>query len=186
MIAQISMKRVCLINESLRGKHSSSLRILTNVECLLPRDEVEKSFINVRAGAHANYPKAIMESMATADALVIAFPLFVYTLSGALTRLLENFAAYVGCIRTTHNHPKVYAIVNCGFVMPQTNEETLSVLKNYCYRLGFVWRFAVSIGRGPLSVIMKEIPLLNRGMRKGFAEMAAASEGKGSATRRQC
>lgn len=173
MKSEAPLRRVCLILGSLRGKSSSSLRFLGEVDRLLPDGEFGKDFVTVKATTNGCYPRDILESLAEADAIVIAFPLFVYSIPGGLTRLLEDYSAHVAHAAGGHKRSKVYGIVNCAFVMPETNEDAIRVLQNFCRRLELEWRFAVSIGCGPVSAIAKDVPLLNTKLRKGFRDIVA-------------
>jgi putative NADPH-quinone reductase len=98
----------------------------------------------------APYPDDALSAMRNADVIVMAFPLFVYSLPGALVRLLED---YWICFRNAgdrHTAARMYAIVNCAFTEPEINEDAIRVVKSFCRKLGITWRFAVSIGCGPL------------------------------------
>jgi hypothetical protein len=165
------VKRICFINGSLRGKAASSLKFLRGVDKLLSDTEFEKPIITVRALMPGGYPEEILKMMGNADALVIAFPLFCYSLPGALMRLLEDYSAYARQNGTRHE-TRVYAIVNCAFAEPAINAEAIRVMQNFCRRAGLEWRFALAIGCGPVAVLASVIPLLNMRIRKGFREIA--------------
>jgi hypothetical protein len=167
------MKSVCLINGSLRGKKASSLQFMDDIDRRLPEAEYAKTTIRLKARPRGGYPVSTMASLATADALVLVFPLYAYALPGALTRLLEEFRAYVSA-GNAHNHgAKVYAIVNCGFPRPVVFDECIRVLKNFCRRLSLDWRFAVCISTGPVVAATRKLPFVNPKLKKGLAAISA-------------
>ena len=164
------MKRICFINGSLRGEAASSLRFLQGLDRLLGDKEFEKPIITVKAMMPGAYPEEMLKMMGSARALVVAFPLFSYSLPGALMRLLEDYNAYAKQ-NVSRSLTRVYAIVNCAFAAPEINAEAIRVMRNFCRSAGLEWRFALSIGCGPLAALTSGIPLLNMRIRKGFREI---------------
>ncbi len=177
------MKRICLINGSLRGEAASSLRFLRGVDRLLDDREFEKSILTVQALVPGAYPEEMLKILGSAHALVIAFPLFSYSIPGALMRLLEDYNEYANRNRGRCAAGRVYAIVNCGFAEPEINAEAIRVMRNFCRSAGLEWRFALSIGCGPVAVMTGFIPLLNMRIRKGFREIAEDIRRDGNETR---
>jgi hypothetical protein len=165
------VKRICFINGSLRGEAASSLRFLQGLDRLLGDKKFEKSIITVKAMMPGAYPEEMLKMMGSAHALVVAFPLFSYSLPGALMRLLEDYNAYAKQ-NVSRSVTRVYAIVNCAFAAPEINAEAIRVMRNFCRSAGLEWRFALSIGCGPLAALTSGIPLLNMRIRKGFREIS--------------
>lgn len=170
------MKRICLINGSLRGKKASSRALLNDIAGLLPDAEYVKTTVAVRARPKGGYPPAVLQWIATADALVLVFPLYAYALPGALMRLLEEYRSYVRSGNGHNPGAKVYAIVNCGFPRPVVFDECIRVLKNLCRRLSLDWRFAVCICAGPVVVMTKRAPLLDLTLKRGLAAIVSDLE----------
>ncbi len=152
------MKKICFINGSLMGKKSSSLVFLNDLQKLFPKSEYEKEFIAVKSKIKEGYPEDAIKKIAAADAVLMAFPLYSYCLPGGLMRLLEEYYHYAKN-NPYNKNARVYAIVNCGFVLPETNTEAIRVMKNFCQRLSINWRFAVAIGCGPAVIMTKFIDL---------------------------
>jgi hypothetical protein len=165
------MKKICLLNGSLRGKDSSSLQFLNRVSANMGANDFQIDRLTVPAGLNGHSSTETLAVMADADVLVVAFPLFYYTLPGVITQLLEDFGHQIqngGC----HNkRMKVYAIVNCGFPEPRINEEAIRVMKNFCARLGLVYGFSIAIGTGPVTVMTIKAPFLNRRLKRAFRRM---------------
>ena len=170
------MKRICLINGSLRGHRAASLEFLRDIEGRLPDTEYVKTVVTVKARPKGGYPPAVLEQLAAADALVLVFPLYTYALPGALTRLLEEYCAYAGSGKEGTRSTRVYAIVNCGFPRPVIFDECIRVLRNFCRRLSLDWRFAVCISSGPVVVATKRVPFLDLKLKRGFAAIASDLE----------
>lgn len=161
--------RVCLVNGSLRGPKASSNRFLARIERFLDPAKIEVAHLSVRAKLPNGYPEETVASLNSADAVVLAFPLFSYCLPGATIRLLEEWARYAK-FRPAGGGTRVYVLVNCGYADPKVNEEAIRVVRNFCVRLGLDWRFAVAIGCGPAVLMTAPIDLRLRRALKSVAE----------------
>ena len=167
------MKSICLVNGSLRGKKASSLELLHDVESRLPDTDYATKIVSVRAKVQGSYPLETLRDLATADALILVFPLFTYGIPGALMRLLEDYCSYAGSGNDYNREAKVYAIVNCGFPRPVIFSECVRTLRNFCRRLSLDWRFAVCISSGPVVVMTKRVPFLDLKLKRAFAAIAS-------------
>jgi hypothetical protein len=168
------MKKVCLVNGSLRGKQAASLEFLKDLSRQLPDMDYAKTILTVRARVKESYPENMLESLARADALVIIFPLHNYGLPGALMRFLEDYYQYIKDGHQYKKEARVYVIVNCAFPRPEaTTGEAIRVVKNFCRRLSLNWRCAVCIGTGPVVVMTKRVPFLYPKLKKAYLEIAA-------------
>ena len=166
------MKKICLINGSLRGKEASSLVFLNSINGMLPDTEFNKDIINVRARVKESYPENTLKTISRADAIIMVFPLFTYGIPGALMRLLEDYCMYV----KGHTYDKavmVYLVVNCGFPRPEIMVELIRVIKNFCRRLSLDWRFAICMGGGPVAAMTMKVFLLNMKYRRAFSAIVA-------------
>jgi hypothetical protein len=167
------MKNICLVNGSLRGKKASSLEFLHDVESRLPDSEYAQKTVSVKAKVKGGYSLETLRDLATADALILVFPLFTYAIPGALMRLLEDYCSYAESGNDYNREAKVYAIVNCGFPKPVIFSECVRTLKNVCRRLSLDWRFAVCISSGPVVVLTRRVPFLDLKLKRAFAAMAS-------------
>ncbi len=167
--------RVCLVNGSLRGQKATSYRLLDRLSKFLDTSRVEATRISARARFAQSYPEEDLATLANADVVVFAFPLFVYCLSGAAIRLLEEWARFASR-RPAARRARVYVIVNCASAMPEINAEAVRVVKNFCARLGLEWRFAVAAGCGPAVLMTAPIDLkLRRALRSIAADIQTGS-----------
>ena len=161
------MKNICYINGSLRGKDASTLSFINDLDNRIG-SSYNKEFITVKAGANPAYPDEMFLKIAKADVLVFAFPLFAYSLPGALMRLVEEYWNFIQNGNTYNKNAAVYAVINCGFPVPTINREAVRVIKNLCSRLNIKWRFAVCISTGPVVVVTKKIPFLDLKLKRAF------------------
>jgi hypothetical protein len=139
----------------------------------LPDALYRKTVITVRGNAKQVYSAEILAGMAQADVLVFVFPLYGYALPGALMALLEQFHRFVLEGNALGHDVKVYAVVNCGFPRTElTTGESVRVMRNFCRRLSLYWRFAVCIGTGPVVVMTKKVPFLDRTLKKAMSAIA--------------
>lgn len=53
----------------------------------------------------------------------------------------------------------MYCLVNCGFLEGTQTRIALNIMKNYCMKLNFNWRFGVGTGGGEFMTSYKHIPL---------------------------
>lgn len=176
------VKTVCLINGSLRGRKAASLSFLQDVSRRLPDALYRKTVITVRGNAKQVYSAETLPAMAQADVLVFVFPLYGYALPGALMALLEEFHRFVLEGNALSHDVKVYAVVNCAFPRPElTTGEAVRVMRNFCRRLSLNWRFAICIGTGPVVVLTKKLPFLDRKLKKALAAIATDMTGDAGA-----
>jgi hypothetical protein len=178
------MKRVCLLNGSLRGEKASSLQFLNRISARMDAGDFHVDRFTVRAGVTGSFPHEALAVAADADVIVMAFPLFSYTLSGALTKFLEDFSFHVQEGQHYVKHAKIFAIINCGFPEPWIIEEAIRVIRNFCGRLGLCYRFSIAIGGGPVTVMTMKVPFFNLRLKEAFASLVKDA-GCGETARRE-
>ncbi len=163
------VKKVCLVNGSLRGARASSLEFLNHLSAKLTPAGFRIDWITVRPKAGGSTPQETMSSLGSADAIILAFPLFSYTLPGALTALLEDFLSWASRGGPYNMDAQVFAIVNCGFPEPWTMRESIRVVKSFCARMGLRYRFSIAVSSGPVTAMTMKVPLLNPRLKRAFA-----------------
>jgi hypothetical protein len=110
-----------------------------------------------------------MSLLGSADAIVLAFPLFSYTLSGAFTAFLEDFHSWASQGGQYNRDARVFAVINCGFPEPWIMRESIRVVKNFCAKMGLRYRFSIVISSGAVTAMTMKVPLLNPRLKKAFA-----------------
>lgn len=177
------MKTVCLVNGSPRGTKASSAEFLADIARRLPDADYTKKTVSLEAKLNGGYAVETLRDLATADALILVFPLYAYALPGALMRLLEDLSAYAGSGAEHHCSVRVYAIVNCGFPKPVIFNECVRVLRNFCRRLSLDWRFAVCISGGPVVVATRRAPFLDLKLKRALGAIATDLKSGGPAAK---
>jgi multimeric flavodoxin WrbA len=123
-----------------------------------------KTLINVRQSITAHKTHEDFESISNADALVIAFPLYIFCMPGILTRFFEDYYKYYVENKNSSKSPRVYAIVNCGFPEPGINLEAVNVIKSFCRHINANFRFGIMLGGGPMLLGAKDAPFMKKAM----------------------
>jgi hypothetical protein len=154
------MKKLVILSASpKKGEPSVSAMLSELSKDRLDRNDLQAEIIDVsKALSHC---EAAFESMRTADALLIIFPLYIFCMPGMLTRFLEDYAASVGQKRTGQ---KIYTVVNCGFPEPDINEEAIRVIKSFSHHIGAEFRFGVGFGCGGMVLGAKDAPFMKKAM----------------------
>lgn len=154
------MKRICFVNGSPKGETSSSNTLLKEVNTMVSDNEYSKYFINVTKSLKAsqkNLEDDFIE-MINADAVIFAFPLYVDCLPSIFIRFLHEFYEFAVKINSSNRNTKIYAIINCGFPEPSQNSNALRIMKNFCTKLNYKWRFGIGIGMGGMIGSTKDVP----------------------------
>lgn len=173
------MVSICVINGSLNGKKSTSLRFIKDLDHRLLQKQYKTTRVSVRAKVSGSYPVEDLLKIANAKAIVFVFPLHNYGLPGALMRLLEDYYQFIRNGSGYNLGAKVYAIVNCGYPKSEkTTGEAVRVIKNFCRRLSLSWRFAICIGTGPVVAMTKRIPFSYRPLKKAYAQITSDLQGE--------
>lgn len=160
------MRNIVLINASPKiGDESTSKYIIEMVGSHLDEAAANKIFINIRQSIIKHKTQEDFETLSKADAVIIAFPLYVFCMPGILMRFLEDYHKfYIEHGKATSN-AKVYAIVNCGFPEPGINLEAVRVIKSFCHHVNAHFRFGVLIGGGGMLLGAKDAPFMKKTMR---------------------
>lgn len=153
------MQNLVLLNGSPRLSGSTSMKMLDlfksrpGSDCSITVIEAARSILQKKQ--LRDYP-----CMAKASAIVIAFPLYVYCLPGALTEFLAGYRDY---IRDTGKQAeqKIYAVINCGFPESRINEDAALVIKHFCAEVHAEYRFSILIGSGGMLQPLKAMPSIH-------------------------
>lgn len=84
-------------------------------------------------------------ALCSADAVVLAFPLYVDALPSHLLRFLMALEEYAKA-RGPSQLPRFYAVSQCGFYEGSQNRSALDLLAHFCRRSGFRWCGGVGLG----------------------------------------
>ena len=165
--------KVTLINGSPRGKKATSLIFLEVLAELLRKEKKDGSLrintVAVDVKSEAATSTETLRAIAGSDTVIFSFPLYAYTVSAAMTRLMEDYYTFHTAGEKTQ---RLYAIVNCAFPVPDINREALRVMKCFAERCGMEWRFGIGIGGGPVVAMTKNVPLVAAKLRKAYRTIA--------------
>lgn len=159
-------KNVVLISASPKSGEPSVSEFLVSMTAGSLPDDMRISKIDVRRSISQKETERDFEAMLEADAIVFAFPLYFFCLSGMFMRFLQDFAAYCEQHSGKARSPKVYAAINCGFPEPEINGEALRVVKSFCNHTGASFRFGILIGGGGMLLGAKDAPFMKKAMTK--------------------
>ena len=154
------MNNIVLLNGSPRINGSTSMKLLELLQSQLGID-CDTKVLEVAKSINQKTQTLDYEVMAKADAIVIAFPLYVYCLPGVLVEYLSGYSDYRKSIGETLS-PKIYAVINCGFPEARINNDAALVVKSFCQEIGAEYRFSVLIGGGGMLQPMKKFPPVHK------------------------
>jgi hypothetical protein len=146
--------KILLVNGSPKPSSSASGAILDMVRAKLGEGHDIAELVPGRKGQAG--PKAL-----DADAILIAFPLYVDGLPSALLEWLTSFVAdryEAGKVTRDQRKTAVFAICNCGFYEGVQTRSALRIVRNFARRCGFSWRGGLGIGSGGMVEAVARVP----------------------------
>jgi len=154
------MKNIILLNGSPQMRGSTSMKMLDLFKDCLGND-FRSSIIEVGKSILQKNQLQAYENMEKADAIVLAFPLYVYCLPGVLEEFLVGYRDYI-CNTGKVVGQKIYAIINCGFPESHINEDAALVIKSFCNEINAEYRFSILIGGGGMLQPLRLLPSVNK------------------------
>lgn len=153
--------RIALINGSPKWKNSASAFLLKELSEKL----ADCVCTEISLHARGTDTGAAVSELLEADALTLAFPLYV---DGVPSHLLAKLCE-MQCLLDGKKLLSVYAIVNCGFFEGQQSKVALRIVENWCARCGFDWCGGIGIGGGGMLLSLRNVPA-GYGPRKPVSE----------------
>lgn len=137
------MEQVLLLNASPRSTESSSAIYLSHLETALKKQEVSCSSVTLSSDNHHELGDQLFHS----DKVVMAFPLY----ADCIPSTLLSFWNYIEQQASEYNtRPKIYVVINCGYLEHTDNDIAISIVKQFCIQVGFEYGFALKIGSGEM------------------------------------
>jgi multimeric flavodoxin WrbA len=175
------LKQVCLINGSPRGENSCSRYLIDVIRQLLEDNGIRSEIINI-VNCQKNY-SLLNENLAMihqSDCLIFVFPLYIDAIPSHMLDFLDQLDQFHRSQPAQRRQqpfgPRVYAIVNNGFIEGSQNKNALNVMRHFANAFGYYWRFGIGIGGGEfLRKTQKTIPLhskLKRQVYQGLCQLA--------------
>lgn len=169
-------RTVTLLSASPKGRASASWTLL---------DDLAQAAAALARSAGATPPQLTLKRIPptgslsdvrpslSADALVIAYPLYVDGLPSGLVSALEELAASGGLARTT----SVYAVGNLGFHEAHQLLPSFAIIRDFCEKTGLAWRGGVAVGGGGMIVPTRDsarMGMLRRPVSEAVDQLAVA------------
>lgn len=150
------MTNLCFINGSPRKEKSGSSYLLSELANLLDNNIKTKEYYI----SNLMRDKTLLEEVITYDKIIFSSPLYVDCFPSAMLEFMAIFEDFI----KDKNKLKIdmYCLVNCGFLEGTQNRIAINIMKNYCNRLNFNWRFGVGIGGGEFMAGSRDMPLNSR------------------------
>ncbi|MBP1919867.1 NAD(P)H-dependent oxidoreductase [Youngiibacter multivorans] len=145
------MKNIVLINGSPKvGEPSTSRHLIDIASPHFNGVQTNRIIIDVQKSMENHTTQSDFEAILNADAVIIAFPLYMFGLPGMLIKYLEDLQTFYIQKGMPEKGTKVYAIVNSGYPEPEVNLEAVRVIRSFCQHINAHFRFGVLVGGGPL------------------------------------
>jgi len=146
--------KIVAINGSPKGEASNSTDVIKLIKGMMDQS-IEWSVVS-QIREYRQSDEATLERMAAADALLLAFPLYVDGIPGSLMQLLSRYEAFRA--RTGARPQRVCAVANCGFHEGTQNATALKLVAHWCESAGLDWRGGVGIGTGEMIKALANVP----------------------------
>jgi len=90
----------------------------------------------------------LLSSIARADVVLLAAPLYVDSLPAPVIEVLYRLTQSEDTVRRDGLPQKLLSLLNCGFVEPQQNATAQSMVQLFSERMRFEWSGGISVGAG--------------------------------------
>lgn len=180
--AATPLREVLLLVGSPRGLKSSSHALGTYLmERFSEKGIRVKTIVAMSALRSAEGMQELLTAADSSDLVVVAYPLYIDSLSGPLTRALEEIAAYRR--QKGARGGRLAAIANSGFPEASQNRISLSICRNFARQAGFAWAGGLALGCG--EAMVQQRPLTEGGGRtqgiRASLDIAARALAEGNA-----
>lgn len=177
------MNKICFINGSPRGNKSASKGLMGKVSEMLNKQATETYEICVVDSLRQNTLEKDFKLLENVNSIVFVFPLYIDAIPSSLLEYMYELHEYIDSHPKASDYipPKVYAIINNGFIEGSQNVNALKIMSHFTARIGYSWRFGIGIGAGEfVKETMEAIPLksrLKRNIYDALAKLTAELEG---------
>jgi NAD(P)H-dependent FMN reductase len=162
-------KRIVVIAGSPKQPGKAVSDLLAEIAAGSLQDEsTDVKMISIRKTFNQKKTDEAYQTMATADAMIIIFPLYVFCLPGITMRFLQSYGTYAASL-PERKKTAVYAVVNCGFPEPEINGEAVRVVARFAQAVGAQFSRGVIIGGG--GMLTMDVQPANRARENYAAEM---------------
>lgn len=159
------MNKICFVNGSPRGNNSASKGLIHKITEMLDKQITQIHEICVVESLRQSTMEKDFKLMKTMDSIVFVFPLYIDAVPSNLLEYMYAFDEYLTShLESSDNtYPRVYSVINNGFIEGRQNTNALQIMAHYAARIGYNWRFGIGIGGGEfVKETMEVIPLKSR------------------------
>ncbi len=140
--------RALLIVGSLKKPHSTSKALGSYVLDRLRERGWETEALHLRPSLYRDEGQGeLLAAVGRADLLILAFPLYYFSLPALATRALELIAEDRQRIRPQRTQ-RFLAISNCGFPEAEHNDVAMEVCRTFAEQTGIEWIGGLAMGSG--------------------------------------
>lgn len=148
------MINLCVINGSPKKEKSNSSYLADQLTNLLNNNIKTKEYYI----SNLMKDTTVLQEIVTYDKILFVSPLYADCFPSTLLDFMATFEEFIK--EKNDINMDMYCIVNCGFLEGHQNKVAINIMKNYCHRLNFNWRFGVGIGGGEfMTGSQKDMPL---------------------------
>lgn len=153
--------KIALINASPKTTDSTSKVLLQSLKTYFPNEKIVE--LHWSSGdfhqqkRKGNLEVEMFERIASCEAVVFAFPLYIDSVPSHLLRFLPDFEKYLKT-RGTYTLKRVYAIVNNGFFDPKQDIPAIEVMENWALHCGLTFGQGIGVCGGGLISVLGMLP----------------------------
>lgn len=168
------MNEVCFINGSPRGKNSGSQYFIGEISKLLNIEKMKIEHLCIVDCLKNNNVEEVFEKIYKANSIIFVFPLYIDSIPSSMLDFLAQFGEFIQKSSRMNmldktKVPRIYAVVNSGFIEGEQNKHALKIMEHFCDRIGFDWRFGLGIGAGEFMKESRDISIESK-MKKTIYE----------------
>jgi len=145
--------KITMINGSQKIGESNSGIILDRLNDLIKN----KHEVNIYTSGVKHFSDETLKEIISADVIVLAFPLFVYTLPSQTFKMLIQLEKIIKQERA--NNLVMYTIINNGFYEGKQNDVAFNVIKHWCEHSGVKFCGGIGQGAGEMLGQTKQLPI---------------------------
>lgn len=161
--------KLLLIEGSSKLRRSASATLLDALRPSLSGAQITDAALKKPA-----LPPELLPLWHSADAVVLAFPLYV---DGIPSHLLHCLTALEEPLRCAGQKPPLYALMNCGFYEGVQCTPAMEMLRQFCRRAEIPFGGGLGVGAGGALTGLEAVPL-GTGPKKTLAANLAALAGR--------
>ena len=147
------MMKISMINGSQKRGESNSGIILKKFNDLI-KGKHEVKFYD---SGLKQFTNEIFEEIISGDVIVLAFPLFVYSVPSNTLRMLIELETIIK--QKQDKKLIIYTIMNNGFYEGKQNSTAFEIIKNWCECSGVIFGGGIGQGAGEMLGQLKNLPL---------------------------